>query len=456
MALSITQRPIKSNCNFNAVGNPLVYRLQRTDYSFNQINNNSGKAQLQFNGLNHTAFFQNGNIVYINRAGYNVAAPVTASAFTGGNTLVTIDTPYVDSGTGGAINNSKRTDYIAAVEVFNSAGVAISPQLRYSPAESGEMLVDVSKIIRSYLSAEWKPVASNNQVEDETSLEFYISYHEYYDGNWSGAATSDSANKIIGVFAAMQIISSLSALSVYAHGGNMLSYYPVNANSLWLTKFARVSMWRGWPFTLSFLWPSGYTTIKRRVIQYDVAGEYVTSTTTSLTASGGKIHRMVVGSVNAATKKIEIALLDGSDAVITTTLIIDVKEPCRNIVHLFWKNSLGGDSFWQFDHNQEHSFIIRNGRKIPTLRLYAENLTYDEWEALNELNSATEPLPSFIRDINGIVKTDFRDDQQVYLINQAGTAKVGVIVASEAPSIRTKDTLHSLEIEIELPELFTV
>jgi hypothetical protein len=61
----LISRPIIDNCPFNAVGNPIVYTFRREDYSFQQINNASGFAQLQINGLDATSYFEVDDLIYV-------------------------------------------------------------------------------------------------------------------------------------------------------------------------------------------------------------------------------------------------------------------------------------------------------------------------------------------------------------------------------------------------------
>lgn len=463
MSIAVIQRPIKSTCNFNAVGNPIIYKLERRDYEFNQINDSSGFAQIQINGVNHTSYFQVGNTVYVNRTGYNKTATITASTFSGGNTLVTLNIAHAGSGTGALNNLSKRTDYRVDVTVFDYNNIALSPALAFTPFTDGQVLVDVSSVAKTYVRPEWHAITGTNQVEEETSVRFYISYREFYDDAYSGAATSDSGNPTIGVHAVMPILLDVKNLTQYPHGGNMLRFMPVDVSRFWLTRFAigggMVPMWRGYPFSLTFLWRLGIPEIKRRIVQKDEQGEYVTSTTVTLTETMSRVHRMALGTINVATKFIEVTLLDENDDELTTTLTVEVREPCDNPVHLFWKNSYGGDSYYQFEYDQEYSYVYGGGMKRSRLTLFANDLSLGAWEAIQELNSPSDVIPVTIRDTGmdtSIIRTQYRDDQQVYLLNQEGTVKIGVTVIPTENVTRTKYYIHNAEVQIELPESFTI
>lgn len=455
----IASRPIKDGCNFNAVGNPVIYKLRREDYQFNQINDNGGFAQIQINGTDLTAYFESGNSIYIE--GYGVAG-ITASAFSGGNTLVTTDLSYSATATGYINNLSKRTDYKIEVEVFNAETYeSLGPRIVDDPDPAGEVRVNISGIVKTFLSANWEDV-SVNEAEDETSLEVYIKYQEFYDVTY-WELIDDVANTIVCVFAMIPLLlGSPPDFTRYIHGGNLFSFFPLDDDRLWLTRFNAPSLWRGYPFTLSFIWREGIPNINRRVKQYDSEGAQIGSdTVTTLTPDTEKIHRMTVGDVNSLAKRLIVNLEDGaaSGAVpITSELTVEVKDPCDSQVLLFFKNTLGGDAWWMFDESQDYEFAYPSGRKVKRMTLFSDNLGVKEWDAINELNSPTEVINANIVDYemsDVIDKTHFRNDNQVFIVTQ-DLVKVGVIVLPNSNKTKTIFKKHAIEITIELPELFTV
>ena len=181
MSVSLTARPKKSTCVYNVVGNPIVYHFRRQDYQFDSINNSGGNAQLQFNGVNRTAYFPVGADVFVSRTGYELKGVITASSFSGGNTLITVDVPYNGSGTGYLNNLDNRTDYRVACTVIDQDGEDISPLLEYQPDYTGLVNVDVSNILKSYVYPDWASVTTD-AIETGTSKQFKIKYQEYYDG----------------------------------------------------------------------------------------------------------------------------------------------------------------------------------------------------------------------------------------------------------------------------------
>lgn len=321
MGVSIITRPIKSGCNWNAVRNMVPYKLRREDAGVTQVNNNGGLTQLQFNGIDLTAYFQVGNTITAHKADgtENYKSTITASSFSGGNTLVTINIPYASTTLGAAsiLNNlSKRTDWKIEFEVFKTSDNSSLNSLKFSytaDPTTAYVYFNIATILKNYVKADWTPVPSHNAVEADTATpSVYIKYQEYFDGVYQ-AIVSDSANPIYGVHAAMQIFH---ADTTYGHGANLLSYFPADNGRSWMTRFRlnsilfKMRVWRNYPFTLSFIWPDGVTNIQRKVRQEDAQGNLLTDVLQPLAATAGKIHRMNLGTLNAAAKKLYVDLIN--------------------------------------------------------------------------------------------------------------------------------------------------
>lgn len=449
----IITRPIKSGCNFNAC-NPIVYTLRREDYQYAQINDNAGSTQIQVNGSDLTSYFQVGNSVYIGGLG---SATVTASAFSGGNTLVTTSLAFVSTSTGFINNNSKRADYKVDVEVFDFDTNLSLFLITLDPGEDGTIKADISSV-KTYLLPDWEN-PTVNEPEETTSKKVYIKYREFYDITYWDLV-NDVANQVIAVFGFIPLLLGTPPdYSRYIHGGNLLSFYPEDDTRKWLTRFSPV-MWRGWPLSVSFLWGQ-FSDISRRVVQFNSAGTELSDTVTTLTPALDEVHRMSLGDINDAATELRVTLDDSSSSApeqIIEEMVIEVRDPCPSQVLLFWKNTLGGDAFWMFDESQEYEFAYPNGRKVKRLKLFADNLKLGQWEGINELNSPSEVIALNIVDYgmdDSIDKTHFRNDNQVYIITQ-DLIKVGVIVIPNSNDTKTIYKKHSIEITIELPELFAV
>ena len=234
MGVSLFTRPIKSGCNWNAVKNPMVYKLRREDHVISAVNNSATFAQVQINGVDLTGYYQVGNKVALLTATIGntyLYGTVTASSFSGGNTLVTTTIPFASVGVGGVddfINNlSKRTEWKIEFEIFKSSDNLSLNDTKFSAtANAVDFLVyfNIGATLKNYVSADWFPITVGlNALEPNTDTgKVYIKYQEYYDGVYQ-VVINDSANPVYGVHAAMQLFY---AETTYGHGANMLSYFP--------------------------------------------------------------------------------------------------------------------------------------------------------------------------------------------------------------------------------------
>lgn len=137
----------------------------------------------------------------------------------------------------------------------------------------------------------------------------------------------------------------------------------------------------------------------------------------------------------------------------TDLLTIDVETPCDNPILLIWKNSLGGDAQWLFDYDQEISYSL-SGKKAKRMVLHANDLTTDQWEALNELNHLGEIYRHNITEFTSSVnKSHLRDGFQAYVVDASGN-KTGVIIIPTQNVMFSRMTRHQFRIEIEYPERY--
>jgi hypothetical protein len=456
MAVTVTARPFE----WNAIKNPTVYKLARIDYAISVLNNAGGFAQAQINSTDLTAYFQVGNTVILQSSTglVSLKGSVTASAFSSPNTLITTDLLHADVIAAGVNDNitnlSKRTDYRIEVEVFQASdnkSLADGVVFSFTPDTTGLAYADMSAIVKAYLSPEWSEPAALNEIEEDTSLKVYIKYQEYYDGALVGAQTDDVANPRYAVFGALQIPSSV--------GNNLTAYVPADNTKKFLTIFERLKLWRGYPATLSFIFPDALVLYVSRK-QYDQSGtligvEDIDALNTANDDAVNRLDLMSGFALDANAKTLKVKLVTESLGVYTDyteELTFAVEDPCDNPVLLVWKNSLGGDAFWMFEHSQEVGYNLSGSKKAKRMTLFAEHLTLNQWEALNELNTlgevSQENIVEFTSSVN---KTAKRDGAQVYVVDASGN-KTGVIVIPTTSVINTKDEVHSIEIEIEYPQ----
>jgi hypothetical protein len=132
----------------------------------------------------------------------------------------------------------------------------------------------------------------------------------------------------------------------------------------------------------------------------------------------------------------------------------DIKEACSNPVLLWWRASNGGDAWWMFQFNQSYSYRYDNGRKAKRYVLFASNLSLNEFDSINELNTLGDVYePAYTELTTSINKSQARIGSQVYMMDATGK-KTGVIVIPTEPSTKTRFNLHKIQITIELPEIY--
>lgn len=156
----------------------------------------------------------------------------------------------------------------------------------------------------------------------------------------------------------------------------------------------------------------------------------------------------------ATGNKVSVYYFDLSTTYTTTSEFknILINDECENPVLVYFRNSLGGDTFWMFNHNQSREYTITIKRADRKL-LYAENLTLNQWEALSDMNNLNAVYSEVINDLQQVNKTSKMVGQQVYVFDKDGE-KTGVITIPTANNTITKTTLHSFEMQIEYPEYF--
>jgi len=148
----------------------------------------------------------------------------------------------------------------------------------------------------------------------------------------------------------------------------------------------------------------------------------------------------------------QLVFADASNDVSETKTIL-VKDPCDNPIYLFWKNTLAGDSFWLFDGSQDYGFSY-DDEKAKRLTLFDEDISLNEWEALNDVNTIGDTYKTNIEELTDEVdRTKERSDQQLFVIDTEGI-KIGVVNITNELSTQTQQIKHEFMAVIEYPEIF--
>jgi hypothetical protein len=484
-----------------------------------------------------------------------------------------------------AVTGGPFTLYRLVINVHHSVTNDLIGSMSKSPDPSGNILADVSSIIKTILARDWV-LAIQNEEFTGGCVGFYIKYQEFY----TGSATSpidDVAEPRTAVLASLQV----------RNNADMTDYVPANTLKKFLTKFDKPSMWRGYPFSISFIRPSSLSGLVFYYNEIDQYGNVIGSKAVDVSGSEDSVFRGFISNLNTNTKKILATLSDGgieftekpedwtdganafglkttdefikdnatggttysayqavnipsgstpnnifaglnwqknnpgsgttidfyikfydtlggtvvgsshigpfvtenydqdqiftfspltdvatimeisfvvfggslddvsivlqsgqvvytdSGDAVSETKEITVKDPCENPVYLFWKNTLGGDAFWLFDGSQDFGFSYDN-EKAKRLTLFVEDISINEWEALNELNTIGSLFKTNIEELTTSVnKTKERSDQQIYDIDTAGN-KIGVVNITNELMTKTDQVKHMFMTTIEYPEIF--
>ncbi len=393
MSLTVNTRPSATfqgnTCKHSAVGNPILYKMTRKDYTTATIANSGGNLRIT-RASDLTAEIEVGDELYFRSDNgiYDDYYTVLTISYSAPDTTITFDGGYTAAGTTGFINLATRLNYKVEVEVWNNTGPELLGTFRVSPDSRGEVVIDVRRVL-------WANMTTVDGYNYTTSTEpltgryknFYIKYTELWIGS-ANSATNDSANTFYGVYGARQIGSKYNGfLSDYA-----CYETPSTELAKFLTPFTP-AIWKTLPFAICHL--SNYdhaNSFLYKQVQKDASGATLATGTISSYTGAGAIHRVysyITPYMYQNTRSAVLTIEDGTaGGTISKTLTVDVKEPCNQPVVLEWVNSLGGDSFWCFSLNQEYSYTYQDRRKGRRMVLFSDGLTLEQWEGINELNSA--------------------------------------------------------------------
>ena len=395
MSLIVTQRPqtaIQSNtCKHSAVGNPILYKFQREDYQTNSLTNSAGNLQIVITGdltseisTGASLYFRSDNGVYDS---YYTVSTITYSA---PDTTITFSGGYTAAGTTGFINLASRLNYKAEIEVWDNLDAVLISTLKVSPDRRGVILVDVSSVLKNEMSGQYIfEFTMNRDQQTERFKNFYIKYRSVWIGG-SISQTSDSGNTFWGVFGSRQIGSK--------YNGFMAEYVSFSTAGTrlpeFLTTFTRPKLFRHMPWTISAIFGDDIVVNQFfELFYYNIAGTQTANTlSTSFNLPGYVMNFNPFITQIIKPTDVEMALRTTRTGVIglMSLLECDIVDPCNNPVMLNWVNSLGGDAWWCFQINQEYSFNYSDGKKRKRFILLADNLTLNEWESIDELNSPRE------------------------------------------------------------------
>lgn len=400
-----------------AAFNPYFYIFERSDDKITLIDNNAGDVRATFNTL-LVADFDVGDEIFI-RDHWKHDALFTHVSETGIPAVITFAELFIEgNGFAHAIHNRKFANYRLEVQVYDSLTdlALLENPIVYQSPNDGVIEIDLSPFLKPLFDFETNHILDTVDSLFHVSPEFgrfrqiYIGTLEKWDGSSEVEVKDDTEFEGFAVAAVRDIGSK--------YGANLADFVPnklrTGDQSKFLQLFDRPRIWRGFPFSLHWIFDTDLTgeNTHKRVVFKD---EFGTQTSNNVHAIANVfINNLVrigweMDLITAATRTAEFVC--GDDANLNTlrteTLIADVCEPLEFPVYISWVNSVTGDSFYLFDYNYSQTFTgskadqwervnrdtwfgVRSkgqsGRKrIETFSVTARSLTQNQFEVLSEI-----------------------------------------------------------------------
>lgn len=340
MSFLLTRKPEKlftgtvKFSRWTALHNPYIFEFTREDFhAYNTtirtaihptlptVWTDADPSNLQF-------FVYAGDQIYLNSGMYKGIYTVHSVT----NQYITLDTPYIGNGGSGRVNLVDRiTNYKAYIKIYDGVTDELIDTVYPKPDTTGLLLFDVSGVIRSIVDTQMS--ANQTVINKENkgiSGSFKIGYGATYKVTFISSTVDvttleipsspeDNNERYYWVTAAKQITGDVSD-GMDGIGQNMKEYVPKNLNgssAKFLTMFERPTYFKGFPFTLSFLYDEDFTDVylERHQQDIDVNGNNVGSETdTNLLVNGrGYVNQMNVRLPNTGSSSFDVWLETGAD-----------------------------------------------------------------------------------------------------------------------------------------------
>jgi hypothetical protein len=478
MSLIITRRPEKiyspsaKYSRWTALFNPYLFEFRRVDYGVITITVNATYnptlPTIQTNGdpLAVPFFVEAGDQIYLNSAPYIGIYTV----FSVTDEYITINTPYISVGAVGYLNLIDRLqNYKSLVNIYDAVTNDLIDTLRNAPDTTGNLILDISGVIRSIMVTEADPQQSAiNQANKGISGSFYIGYGSTWNYVYGGTSTPVTSPEVIDgdiyywLSAARQITGDISA-GMAGIGQNMQEYVLKNISgnyAYFLTMFERPTWLSVSRCFLSFIYDEdfGATVLRRHQQDVDVNGVNVgTETVTNLlTTEIEYVNNMILRAPNAGATMSKVWIETDADERVTEIKEVDILDCIpESPMQLMWLNKLGGMDTWVFSRHQEISLDISETDQFEPVIDYLQTSNSRQKslgkESFTNINLGYEQLTT--QQVIGI--TPILDSPLVYAIVDGSNWVQVVVKAGTFKVIDTGESRHKLEFDITLPKTFT-
>lgn len=386
-----------SDYNFNALHNPIVYKLASTLWPTNSVDT-ARTVSSYSNDLGYAKLTLSGSLGTISELEF---VKVT---FTGGETavyqiltwysssIVTINLPYVGGLTFVSVQKYY-TDYHAKVNVYagldsNHTLTTLNPiellcEIKAVPDSEGVITININEFLKEkidILKNELNKVRGTGTMYNDVSqfCQFYITFAEAYtysEGGYTlldyvGSYTDDSGNgKFYAVNASMPFKNVYSGMmSAYCYEGTpgilkQKFLTPMSEPTLF-TVTSRTAGQVSQFFDISFIRNLSNSTAMRIRFEAVRGGQIVGQGLDVLPSYDVGVYRYEVDRSVFEEDEIYITLEADNGATyipISETVVITIDDSCSpsdNFIDLSWKNYLGAMDYWRFKSLSEYGVDI--------------------------------------------------------------------------------------------------
>jgi hypothetical protein len=358
---------------------------------------------------------------------------------------------------------------------------------KLKPAPNGNMRLDMQEYCTAFVN-KTNGNAYNNGVVNIRDNNVWGRFELSYSERWTGETAPEQVDGNVYYFVdAAKPIQSL-------YGQNLLDYLPFPSTyspaASFLTLFDKPSYFEGYPFDLSFIYPDSIANINadRKQVQRNASGADLNTITTAIDKSkAGGVNRLnlsPVSSYAAGTDSVQVYIRANSNADInyyapdyieedyfqtgvndelpapfdiTERKVVKIGKPCgANPVYLCWRNPLGGWDYWLFDYNQQVSIASKAEERFNQ---EPDNIETALRRSVSLIRSQVERILCgaivFREDFQGI--QGIEASPAVLMLMSLNPVKwVQVEILPKGFKYETRGTTVSVEIELELPERYTV
>jgi len=503
----LPSRPNKENASliskFVSAYLPIVYEFRRVDLYSGSVVSAGGFIRLTELTISSQSKFEIGESVYFYSGSSpliypGASATITSIVAISGGFAITLDALFISFAD--MYVNSVLADYFLTITIkgfnwttnlFETVGNVV-----LNTAVNGFARLELQTYISKYLNLldQVGYAHSGNRLDKTNSTKFYIESFETYKGI-PGTLIVDS-NIIFATNCVKQVGSK--------YGQNLADFVPFNNSGLtikakFISDFERPTMFEGYPFDISFLYPEELALIDATVNEerFNLNNALIGSKDRNLdkTQTGGE-NRLLpilvteVPGYLASVDSFDIWIQLGSVAVeewvepgyaetvgiedyaesvpelpppvitpfrVTELMRIDYVRPCnKNPVYLRWKGLSGGWSYWLFDENNETETISKE------LGRFGNNLVDLEYAIGRESVIKRTGVPA-LRIVStlpgikfeGLKKIALSPEIQMYS-PESPSLWQSVTIRKSLFKKEHRHTNSEVSLELDLPEYFTI